>query len=65
MPQRKFRIGQTVGYHSKSDRQNATPGHYLVTQFLPAQNGRELEYQIRNIEDGKEVAVRESELRTT
>jgi hypothetical protein len=63
-PARKFRIGQSVYYRTRASRGQFT-SHLLciVVKLLPARADGELEYQIRNTEDWRDLVVGESNLR--
>jgi hypothetical protein len=61
---RKFRIGQSVSYRPATHRRNAPHGTYQITRFLPQRKDGELEYHIRNLNEGHEQVARESELRS-
>jgi hypothetical protein len=64
MATRKFRIGQTVYYRPAARRRlDAQYGTYQITKFLPAREDGELEYRIRDLEAGHELAAKETELR--
>jgi len=63
-PARKFRIGQSVYYQPSANRGRFNSQFLCnVIRLLPAKNGGELEYQIRNTEDGHDLVVGESNLR--
>jgi hypothetical protein len=64
MSARKFRIGQRVNYRPAAHRGNAPLGIYQITRFLPQREYGELEYQIRNLNEGHERVAKESELRS-
>jgi hypothetical protein len=59
---RKFKIGQLVKYRS-SAQQDAPGGVYRIISFLPLRerNG-EPEYLVKNLNEGYERVVRESQL---
>jgi hypothetical protein len=59
---RKFRIGQSVYYRPPAKR--GQPFVCIVVKLLPARADGELEYQIRNTEDFRDLVARESNLRT-
>jgi hypothetical protein len=64
MSARKFRIGQSVNYRPTTNRRNAPLGTYQITKFLPQREDGELEYQIRNLNEGHERIAKERELRS-
>ena len=60
MASNKFKIGETVLYRPISRRKEGPHGAYQVTRF--PENG-EPEYRIKNLNEGHERDVKESELR--
>ncbi len=60
MPNRKFKIAQTV-FIKSAPRENLPGGAYVITQKLPERDG-EFEYRVRNMSEPHERVVRESQL---
>ena len=61
----KFKIGQLVNFHPKGARRaqlDAAPGPYQITKRLPAAEGGEFQYEIRNTLEEYNRVARESEL---
>jgi hypothetical protein len=64
MPAYKFRIGQMVTYRSAERGVDAAPSAYMVVARLPhGEETGELEYRIRNLNEGHDRVAKESELR--
>jgi len=63
MSAHKFRIGQNVNYRPAGHGQDAPDGTYQIIRFLPQRDDAEVEYRIRNLNEGHERVANESELR--
>jgi hypothetical protein len=59
----KFKIGQIVHHRRINHRQEGPRGAYQIISLLPHRANGELEYRIRNLNDGYERDARESELK--
>ena len=62
MPPHSFTIGQRVELFPGKLDGNVPRGAYTVQRLLP-NDGMDREYRVRNIRDGHERVVRESQLR--
>ena len=65
MREHKFKIGQLVYFHPKRvmrSQVEAAPGPYHIIKRLPAAEGGEFQYKIRNSVEGQNRFARESEL---
>jgi hypothetical protein len=63
MASNKFKIGETVFYRPINRRKEGPRGAYEVTRLLPHRENGEPEYRIRNLNEGHERDVKESELK--
>jgi hypothetical protein len=59
----KFKIGEAVLYRPLNHRKAGPRGAYEVTRSLLHPENSEPEYRIRNLNDGHERDVKESELK--
>jgi hypothetical protein len=59
----KFKIGETVHYRPVNHRMGGPRGPYEVTRLLPHPENSEPEYRIKNLNEGHERDVKESELK--
>jgi hypothetical protein len=63
MAEQKFKIGERVYFHSRSQHETP-PGPYHIIKRLPAANG-EFQYVIRSEYEDHQRVARESELSRT
>jgi hypothetical protein len=63
MASNKFKIGETVLYRPVDHRKGGQRGAYEVTRLLPHPENSEPQYRIRNLNEGRERDVKESELK--
>ena len=61
MTHHKYTIGQTVTLNPGRGEFNVPPGEYKVERLLPSEN-RDFQYRVKNMQDGHERIVRESQL---
>jgi hypothetical protein len=64
MASNRFKIGETVLYRPINRRKKGPRGAYKVTRLLPHPKNGETEYRIRNLNEGQERDVKESELKS-
>lgn len=64
MAQHRFAVGQDVELVAGRMDGNIPRGAYTVQRLLP-NDGADREYRVRNVHDGHERVVRESQLRST
>jgi hypothetical protein len=64
MASNRFKIGETVLYRPINRRKKGPLGAYKVTRLLPHPENGEPEYRIRNLNEGQEWDVKESELKS-
>ncbi|HUZ62888.1 MAG TPA: hypothetical protein VMU82_04150 [Acetobacteraceae bacterium] len=57
----KFKIGQRVRFLPDSFEQSALRGVYTVVRLMPSET-RDLQYRVKNVQDGHERVVRETQL---
>jgi hypothetical protein len=62
MPLRSFALGQVLEFNPGEFDGTGTRGTYTVVRLLP-NGGRDREYRVKNVRDGHERVVRESQLR--
>ncbi|MBI0433563.1 hypothetical protein [Roseomonas sp. KE0001] len=62
MPPHSLSVGQTVELFPGKLEASAARGTYTVVRLLP-NDGADREYRVRNVQDGHERVVRESQLR--
>lgn len=58
----KFKVGQTVHLMPNRLERHVPAGAYTVQRALPDE-GRDLQYRIKNVQDGHERVVNEGQLR--
>jgi hypothetical protein len=63
MASNRFKIGETVLYRPIDRRKKGPRGAYEVIRLLPHPENGEPEYRIRNLNEGHELDVKESELK--
>jgi hypothetical protein len=63
MPPHSFTIGQSVEFVPGRLDGNMPRGTYTVQRLLP-NDGADREYRVKNVHDGHERVVRESQLRS-
>lgn len=64
MGRHKFAAGQSVAFMAARDELNIPSGTYTIVRQLPAE-GREWQYRVKNVRDGHERVMRESQLTGT
>jgi hypothetical protein len=57
----KFAAGQKVSFLAERSEFNIPSGAYTIVRQLPAE-GREWQYRVKNVHDGHERVMRESQL---
>ena len=62
MPLHSFAVGQMLEFDPGKFDGTAARGTYTVVRLLP-NDGRDREYRVKNVRDGHERVVRESQLR--
>lgn len=62
MQRHKFDVGQTIQFSPSVFERAAPRGAYTVVRQLPADDG-DNQYRVKNIVDGHERVVRESQLK--
>ncbi|CAA9228406.1 MAG: hypothetical protein AVDCRST_MAG04-1003 [uncultured Acetobacteraceae bacterium] len=62
MPLHSFVVGQTIEFEPGKFDGTAARGTYTVIRLLP-NDGTDREYRVKNVRDGHERVVRESQLR--
>ena len=62
MPLPSFAVGQTIEFDPGKFDGTAARGTYTVVRLLP-NDGSDREYRVKNVRDGHERVVRESQLR--
>jgi hypothetical protein len=58
----KFKVGQTVHLMPNRLERHVPAGAYTIQRALPDE-GRDLQYRIKNVQDGHERVVSEAQLR--
>jgi hypothetical protein len=62
MPLHSFAVGQTIEFNPGKFDGTGGHGTYTVVRLLP-NDGSDREYRVKNVRDGHERVVRESQLR--
>ncbi|MEJ0016342.1 MAG: hypothetical protein WDN25_07195 [Acetobacteraceae bacterium] len=62
MSRHKFKIGQTVHLVPNRLERHVPGGAYKIERVLPDE-GRDLQYRVKNVQDGHERVVNEAQLR--
>jgi hypothetical protein len=62
MPLHRFAVGQSIEFMPDRFDATATRGTYTVVRLHP-NDGSDREYRVKNIRDGHERVVRESQIR--
>jgi hypothetical protein len=62
MPLHSFAVGQSIELALHRFDGSAPPGLYTVVRLLP-NDGSDREYRVKNVRDGHERVVRESQIR--
>ena len=57
----KFAAGQRVSFQAERSEFNIPSGAYTIVRQLPAE-GKEWQYRVKNVHDGHERVMRESQL---
>jgi hypothetical protein len=63
MASNKFKIGETVLYRPVNHQKRGPRGAYAIIRMLPHREDSEPEYRIRNLNEGQERDVKESDLK--
>ncbi len=63
MSRHKFKVGQTVNLMPNRLERHVPGGAYVIQRQLPDE-GRDLQYRVKNVQDGHERVVNEGQLRT-
>jgi hypothetical protein len=58
----RFKVGQTVNLIPNRLERHVPGGAYTVQRLLPDE-GRDLQYRVKNVQDGHERVVNEAQLR--
>ena len=62
MPLHSFALGQVLEFNPGKFDGTGARGAYTIVRLLP-NDGRDREYRVKNVRDGHERVVRESQLR--
>ena len=62
MSRHRFKVGQTVRLVPKWLERHVPGGAYVIQRTLPDE-GRDLQYRVKNVQDGHERVVSEAQLR--
>ena len=63
MAHHKFKVGQTVHLIPNRLERHVPGGAYTVQRLLPVE-GRDVQYRVKNVQDGHERVVNEAQLTT-